>query len=181
MLKQLAGRPTGAMYFPFMNGVGTPVYRSDVEPRFDGQKESWGAGETLKAVIEGLQYQGSWILDCAPEELEGRCRQLWCAGGAAASREWMQIKADVLGLPVHIPAQEEATLLGAAAVFIRENGTEQELAAFLESIGRERAVYLPDEENHRRYRAFSETYRRAARKMCGLERSLESGKGGTHL
>ena len=169
MLERLAGRPTGALYFPFMNGVGTPVYRGDVQPRLEGLKEPYGTGEILKAVIEGVQYQGRWILECAPVDPENPDLQLWCAGGAAASREWMQIKADVLGIPVHVPVQEEATLLGAAAVFLRENGTEQELGAFLRAMEQERAVYLPDDENRKRYRGLAEKYRRLAREMCGLD------------
>ena len=38
------------------------------------------------------------------------------AGGAAKNRTWLQIKADVLGVPVIAPATEEPTLLGAATL-----------------------------------------------------------------
>lgn len=174
MLEQLPGCPTGILYFPFMNGVGTPVYRGDVQPRFEGLHESCGMGEILKAVIEGLQYQGAWILDCAPVKAQLRDMQLWCAGGATASRKWMQIKADVLGMPVHIPEQEEATLLGAAGIFIRENGSEQELAEFFKSMRQEDARYLPDDKNQERYQRLAGNYRRIAGQICGTEGRNES-------
>ena len=44
------------------------------------------------------------------------------AGGAAKNRAWLQIKADVLGIPVIAPATEEPTLLGAATLAAKALG-----------------------------------------------------------
>lgn len=169
MLEEVENKPTGLFYFPYLGGVGTPVYRGDIEPYLEGAPEHRSEGTILKAVIEGIQYQGTWILECAGNPKAERKIQLWCVGGAAKSPGWMKIKADILGIPVYVPGQEEATLLGAAAVYFKENGKKVLYDKEGLECEKEVKVYLPEDGNKERYRRLATEYRRKAKQICGVE------------
>lgn len=168
MLEKIAENPTGLFYFPYLNGVGTPVYRGDIKAQMIGGTRDLYADIWLKAIIEGIQYQGTWIMECAGCSIIKDKMQLWCVGGAAKSKEWMKIKADVLGIPVYVPDMEEAALVGAAAVFFKE----KEQSFFLDGMwkkGEKRIkIYLPEKEKQEKYRRMSEEYRRKAKQICGV-------------
>lgn len=168
MLEKRADEPTGLFYFPFLNGVGTPVYRGDIKAQLHWKIEDVSTEVSLKAIIEGIQYQGTWIMECAKTRMEKERIQLWCVGGAAKSREWMKIKADILGIPVYVPCMEEATLIGAAAVFFKERKESAFAAGIQLKEEKEVTVYLPEEEKQKRYRRLAEEYRRRAKRICGV-------------
>lgn len=169
MLKEIQKEPTGLFYFPYLNGVGTPVYRGDIKEQLLGKRENQSAGVMLKAIIEGIQYQGTWIMECAKNHRMNKEIQLWCVGGATKSSEWMKLKADILGIPVHVPWQEEATLLGAAAIYLRENGKKVSPNKAAENCEKEVKVYLPDNESKTEYCKLAEEYRHKAKQICGVE------------
>lgn len=64
----------------------------------------------FRALIEGQCFQTRRML----EHVDGTQGPLPVVGGASQSPVWMQIKADVLGIPVCVPRIREATALGAA-------------------------------------------------------------------
>jgi xylulokinase len=123
--------PTGILYYPYLSGIGTPFYRSDVGGGFFGLRETHGTKEILKAILEGVNYQGKWILSLVPDIEPARLKDVICVGGAANSAPWMQIKANILGIPVTVPKVSEATLLGAVAVMLEKNYGMEEKQKFL--------------------------------------------------
>ena len=73
-----------------------------------------GRAAGIRALEEQAAYASRGHLSII-EELTGRhFDDLVFTGGAAKGRLWPQIVADVLGLPVRIPAVKESTALGAA-------------------------------------------------------------------
>ena len=169
MLENRAGEPTGLFYFPFLSGVGTPVYRGDIKEQLNWKMEDVSSEISLKAIIEGIQYQGTWIMECAGRRVIKNHRQLWCVGGAAKSGEWMKIKADILGMPVYVPCMEEATLVGAAAIFFMK----MEENDFSDGAWKKRKedirIYLPEKETQAKYRVLAEEYRRRAKQICEIK------------
>ena len=63
----------------------------------------------------------------------------------------MQIKSDILGKTVIAPAMPEATLLGAAALFLKKNIGGGTAGQFLETALSEREIYMPDAERNGEY------------------------------
>lgn len=169
MLRGIQKKPTGLFYFPYFGGVGTPVYRGDVKEQLLGKWENQSEDVVLKAIIEGIQYQGTWILECAKGSRINKEVRLWCVGGAAKSNEWMKLKADILGISVYVPGQEEAALLGAAAVYLRENDKKVFPDGMGMECGKGVKVYLPEEESEKRYRGLAEEYRQKAKQMWSVE------------
>lgn len=168
LLQQMEDKPTGLFYFPFMNGVGTPVYRGDIKEQLHWNIDDVSTAVSLKALIEGVQYQGTWIMECVGSRIVKEEMQLWCVGGAAKSGEWMKIKANILGMPVYVPCMEEATLIGAAALFFYKKG---ESASWDKPAGNDKKdvkVYLPEKEKRKEYCVLAEEYRRKAKQICGI-------------
>jgi xylulokinase len=69
--------------------------------------------ELVKATMEGVACELSFAIDAlrtAGSPIQ-RCR---VAGGGAKSAWWMQLKADLLGVPVEVPNQAEPGTFGAA-------------------------------------------------------------------
>jgi ribulose kinase len=72
-----------------------------------------GPGHVVRAVYEGTACGTRAILD----DLAAHgfsARKLFVGGGGAKSRLWLQVHADVLNQPVHVPADAEACALGSA-------------------------------------------------------------------
>ena len=69
--------------------------------------------EVARAVLEGVAFNLRLILD-AFQTQDVQIARLLLIGGGAKSAVWRQILADVLNLPIHLPAlTTEATALGA--------------------------------------------------------------------
>ena len=145
--------PTGILYFPALTGMGTPCCRQTFPAAFLGLEPRHDHRDMLRAVVEGLGYQGRLVLEAAgaPE------LPVLSVGGATESPGWMQRKADILGRQVLTLAQKEATLSGAVTlmVFCQQGGPEAGRFARGMTLG---ARYTPDpwrqalyEEGYRRY------------------------------
>lgn len=123
--------PTNILYLPFLSGIGTPLFRSDVSGGLMGLKETHGAADILKGMIEGVNYQGRWVISLVANSDQTILEEIICVGGATNSEPWMQIKANVLGRPVSVPKVAEATLLGAVAIMIEKKFGIEEKQRFL--------------------------------------------------
>ncbi len=99
-----------AMFFPYIYGSHGNL---DASGTFIGLKSGTTTGEVLRAIYEGITFQlyehASLIRETAPG-----VRHLRLAGGAKRSRPWVQLIADVFGLPVSVSPTEEIGALGAA-------------------------------------------------------------------
>jgi xylulokinase len=65
-------------------------------------------------VYEGLAYEWRRYLDMIESALHLRAETIKLIGGGTRSALWVQIKADVLGRPLHVLNVEESVALGAA-------------------------------------------------------------------
>ncbi len=127
-------------------GERTPYWEPDRRGTFFGLGPRHTKAHLYRAVMEGAAFSVRALM----ERLEGlergdqsdnRAREVILAGGGAKSRLWTQIRADVLGRPIHLAKTIEATNLGSAlltAVSLGFHGGIEEAAAAM--IGTERLV-----------------------------------------
>jgi xylulokinase len=141
MVGALPEGPTDIIYYPYLSGIGTPLFRSDIGGAILGLRKEHGTADIIKAIMEGINYQGKWIISLVPEMDTAGIKEVLCVGGAADSAPWMQIKANILGLPVSVPRIKEATLLGAVAVMIEMNQGELKKDRFLEESQKQAGNY----------------------------------------
>jgi FGGY-family pentulose kinase len=128
-----AARGRGQDVYAYLDGLAKPLtpgsegllvledFQGNRMPHKDPLARGAMVGLTLKhglphlyrAAYEGVCFGTRQILeDMAAHGF--RLEKIYAGGGGAKSRLWMQIHADVLGRPIHLPRQKETMALGAA-------------------------------------------------------------------
>jgi autoinducer 2 (AI-2) kinase len=78
-------------------------------------------------------------------------KEIRICGGAARSKIWTQIQADVLGLPVRVPKVKEATSLGVAVCAGVGAGIYNNISDAVKSLVQWETVVQPNDDAHRQY------------------------------
>ncbi len=103
----------GLVFLPFLAGAGTPENDPDARGVFHGLTLKHGRGHCARAIQESIAYLLRKIL--ADFARSGSSfAEVRSMGGGARSDLWLQIKADVTGLPIVRMEEEETSTLGAA-------------------------------------------------------------------
>jgi xylulokinase len=103
----------GLMFLPYLMGERSPYWNPLARGAFVGLAMPHGQAEAARAVLEGVALNLRLILEALRAQ-EVQIGRLLLIGGGARSPVWRQILADVLDLPVWLPAlTTEATALGA--------------------------------------------------------------------
>jgi len=103
----------GLVFLPYLLGERSPLWDADARGAFVGLTLTTGRAQLYRAVMEGVAFALRHNLEVAAGA-GARVAELLAIGGATKSPLWMQIKADVTGVPLSVSANENATPLGAA-------------------------------------------------------------------
>lgn len=103
----------GLTFLPYMSGERTPIWDPDAKGVFYGVDFSKTKGHFVRACMEGVAFALRHNLDTA-EASGAYVNELKAMGGSANSILWTQIKSDVTGKRIVVPASDTATTLGAA-------------------------------------------------------------------
>lgn len=103
---------TREMFLPLLWGDSFPGTSPEARGAFTGLSATTSRAGLFRAVIEGLSFQTRRMLDVVGNRQADT--PLPVVGGASQSAAWMQIKANVIGMPVAVPRIREASALGAA-------------------------------------------------------------------
>jgi xylulokinase len=93
----------GLVALPYFSGERTPIGDPKARGVIAGLTLSHTRADVYRALLEGVAYALRHNLDVMAE-VGGGARRLVGVGGGTKSATWMQIFADVLGLPQEIPA-----------------------------------------------------------------------------
>ncbi len=157
-----AGSPAGArgaMFLPHFSGASCPVIDGASRGAFVGLTNRATAGDMIRAVIEGLDYQFLDVVQAMEAGLATKLDRFVAVGGAVRNEFWMQNKADVVGRPIEVPAVEEASPLGAAILAGIGLGLYADEDQALERVYRPGKTFEPDEQLHRQYAGWFPVYR----------------------
>jgi sugar (pentulose or hexulose) kinase len=103
----------GLVFLPYLAGERAPVFDDDARGSFFGLTLGHDARHLARAVLEGAAFAMRSVAE--PLTAAGApIRELRLTGRADADDTWARIKADVLGVPVGIPAIGDTAALGAA-------------------------------------------------------------------
>ncbi|HEX2428508.1 MAG TPA: glycerol kinase GlpK [Gaiellaceae bacterium] len=102
----------GVVFVPALTGLGSPHWDPDVRGLVTGLTRGTTRAHLVRAALEGIAFQVADVLDAFP----GEVAVLRADGGATANTFLMQFQSDLLGCPVEVAAEAEATALGAAAL-----------------------------------------------------------------
>jgi len=102
----------GVVFVPALTGLGAPHWDPDARGLIRGLTRGTTRAHLARATLEAIAFQVADVLDAFPGALE----VLRADGGATANGFLMQFQSDLLGCPVEVAADAEATGLGAAAL-----------------------------------------------------------------
>ena len=94
-----------------MSGAMAPEWIDAARGCFYGITAAHGSGHLARAVLEGCAFAMRDVLERL-QEMEVAIGSILLLGGGARSRLWAQIRADLTGLPVAVPAVVDTSPLG---------------------------------------------------------------------
>lgn len=161
------GVPTGILVLPHFAGAATPTMDGGSKGAIVGLTLSHTQKDLYRAVMEGVCYEMR-----LNQELLSGCgvaiAPLHATGGGAKSRVWMQMKADVLNVPVMALTTSEAGATGSAMLVGVALGLYPNLEAAAERMVKVREVFLPREDAHARYEEVYQRYKQLYRAVRPL-------------
>lgn len=178
----------GMLFLPYFAGERSPIWDSKAKGVYYGLDYTKTRAHMIRAGMEGVAFALTHNLQAA-REAGVEPQVLRAMGGAANSRVWTQIKADVTGKRFVVPAADEATTLGAAMLAGVGVGVWPSFEEAVAGIVVVRREHLPDMENHALYQRAFGRYRKLyeslkelmheAPEAQSMTRNAERQKGNT--
>ncbi|MBR5572259.1 MAG: glycerol kinase GlpK [Oscillospiraceae bacterium] len=109
-----AGDNGGVYFVPAFTGLAAPHWDSGARGMMIGITGGTTREHIVRATLESTAYQVYDLLQVMRQDSGTEIPVMRCDGGATANSFLMQFQADILGIPIHIPAITETTALGAA-------------------------------------------------------------------
>ena len=150
--------PTGLLVLPHFSGSGTPWLDTESKGAILGLTFAADRPTVAKAILEGLTFELRINLDLLRSsgiEID----ELRAVGGGARSDLWLQLKADVCGVPLRVPEVTEAACLGAALLGGVAAGVWPDLRSAVAQTVRAKRLVEPTEVGARAYGERFELYK----------------------
>jgi xylulokinase len=151
--------PAEVLILPHFVGSGTPTLDSKSRGAIVGLTLHTTKGELSRAILDSNNYD----LRLNMERLRGigvPMEELRVIGGGAKSPLWLQLRADVLGMPAVVPAVPEAASLGAAILAAVSAGRFADAAGGARGWVKAARTFVPDMTRHQRYAEKYENYQK---------------------
>ncbi len=159
----------GVLFLPYMAGERSPIWNPNASGVFFGLNYAKTRAHLIRAVMEGVAFALRHNVEVA-QAAGAVAGTLRAVGGSANSRVWTQMKADITGRKIEVPASDTATTLGAAILAGVGTGVYESFQAACE---RTVAVVRTHEPNaelkavyDQRYQAYLELYEHLAPMMA---------------
>ena len=113
LIKQMPEEPSRLLVLPYFTPSGTPYFDVSVKGAILGLDLSTTRGEIIKALLEGVAFEIKLNLELLKQS-GYEVNELRAIGGGARSQKLIQLKADVIGIPITILDVTESGCMGVA-------------------------------------------------------------------
>ena len=103
----------GVTVLPYLTGERAPQWSADPSGVVFGLRLDHGRAHVVRAGMEGVAHQLRLVTDALADSGHEVSR-LRATGGFTSSEVWLQTVADILDVPLEVPAVSEAVAFGAA-------------------------------------------------------------------
>ena len=155
LLNQMPDEPSRLLVLPYFTPSGTPYFDVSVKGAILGLDLSTTREEIMKALLEGVAFEIKLNLDILKQS-GYEVKELRVIGGGARSLKHIQLKADVIGMPITILDVTEAGCMG-VAMLAKAAHKMQDVSDIAKNWVKPVSVVLP--ENQDFYNAKFELYR----------------------
>jgi ribulokinase len=160
LMREAAAVPLGAdglVALDFWQGNRNPYIDYDLQGAIWGLTLKHTPAHMLRAFMESVTFGTANILKRLTDNGVG-IRQMTVAGGAVRTPFWLQMHADVAGLPILVPQVSEATALGAAITAAVGAGAYASLPEAADQMVRADYTVDPNVKAHAAYAEIFELY-----------------------
>lgn len=119
--------PTDVLLLPYFAGCATPYQNTKAKGAFLNLTKETTDLDMYRAILEGTSFEMKLNLETAGQ-FGIAIREVTATGGGANSAPWLQIKSDILRLPVRTLRSSEGGLCGGAMLCSVAMGTCKSLA-----------------------------------------------------
>jgi len=164
----------GLTVLPHFAGTASPSFNPNARGAIDGLTLGHTRAHIVRAIMESCACMLQECLEC----VTGHGIELSSVrsmGGAAHSDLWLQIKADMLGVPVERPICTDAGSLGAAMLAAAGIGRFNGVAEAAEAWYRTDRIFEPNPANYAAYREVYGRYLGLYQQLYGA-RTSESAR-----
>ena len=151
--------PTGLLVLPHFAGAATPYMDTGSKGAILGLTAGTTLPEIYRACMEGVAYEMRLNYDALADS-GIRFTKLHATGGGAKSKVWMQMKADILNLPITSLKTSDAGTVGSAMLTGVAVGVFKDLEEAASVMVRHRETYHPEPLRHAQYMENYERYKK---------------------
>ena len=149
------------VFLPFLYGCNED---GNLQAGFHGLRGNHTRAHLIRAIYEGIVFAHKTHIDRllnfreAPEVIR-------CSGGAVQSSVWMQMFADIIGIPVEIPEGTQLGALGAAMAASVCCGIYQNFEDAIGRMTKTKSCFKPNKQAHTVYSEKYHKYKSIIRSM----------------
>ena len=165
----------GLTVLDFWQGSRTPIKDAKARGAIWGLTPAHGAGHLLRAVYEGTAYGNRHILDKLGE-LGVPTTSIMACGGGTRSTLWLQILADVAGVPITLTTVADAVSLGSAMCAAVGAGAFADLRTAGQAMVHAGITVEPDTSTRTRYNEGYALYKDTYAALAPLFRRVSAGE-----
>jgi xylulokinase len=174
LLAEAGATPPGAdgvLFLPYLAGERSPLWDPTARGAFVGLSLPHRRGHLVRAIVEAsalaIRHVADGIVAAGVE-----VRSMRVCGGPARSELWNQVKADVTGFEVEVPAVLETAVAGSAILAATGIGAWPDLLAAIRGMARVQRRLSPRPEHRARYDRMFDAYRRLYPAIAPIMRDL---------
>lgn len=154
-----ADKPTGLLLLPHFAGAATPYMDSGSRGAILGLTLESTAADLYRAAMEGVCYEMRLNMEALAEGGVA-IPALRSTGGGARNRMWLQMKADILGVPVTALATADAGTTGSAMLAGIACGAFSSLQHAASAMVREKETFHPRPDRQAAYESVYQRYKK---------------------
>ena len=147
---------TPVITIPHFGGTGTPELKSSAFGTISGLSLDTGLPEIYRAILEGLCFEMCYNREQI-RRFDITFSSLRATGGGARSSQWLQLKSDILGIPVSSLEITDSGAVGGAMMAAVSLGAFKSLSEAAEVFVKIKKTFMPDSDKSSYY---TEKYQR---------------------
>lgn len=161
----------GLIVLDYFQGNRTPHTDSAARGAIWGLSLQSSRAHIFRALMEGVAYGMRDIIETFARN-NFTISRIIASGGATRSPLFMQIYADVLGMPLYTTRFPEATMLGSAVVAATGAGAYPSLVEASRNMVEVTGEYQPDLQKHTEYGFFMRQYQETYQQLKSLMKTM---------
>ena len=156
--KQIPPGSGGLMVLDYFQGNRTPYTDSLARGAVWGFSLHTTRAHLFRGLMEGIAYGTGHVLE-ALADLGCYPHRMVACGGATQSDVFMQIIADVCGIPISLTEVAEASLLGGAVLAAVGSGRYPDIPSASKEMVRMTKIFEPNPDHHDAYQFYFDLYK----------------------